>query len=83
MLFRSGLFSKSLCGTKNAFSEKVKLRSAISLSFDQLETGNLAFGLPLAPGEIEPSANSGLITPKSSGKASEFWGQTPRGLLDP
>jgi hypothetical protein len=46
---------------KDPLAEQIKLSSSISLPLDQLETSNLTFGLPLRPGQIETSANSGFI----------------------
>jgi hypothetical protein len=50
-------YRKSLCSVKNALPKQVKLRSAISLSLDQLEAGDL----PLAPRESQSRLHRSLI----------------------
>ena len=41
-----------LGGMQDALTEQIKFRPAIPLPLNQLEVGNLAFGLPLRPRQI-------------------------------
>lgn len=48
-----------------------------------MAASNLTFGLPLRPGQIKASANSGFILPKPSRKASQFGSLTLQCTLHP
>ncbi len=69
-----GSSSKWLGSMQNPLTEQVKLGPAISLPLDQLEARDLAFGLPLRPGEIQACTNGCFISSESSGKASQLGG---------
>ncbi len=68
---------------KYSFPEQIEPGSSISLPFDELEARDMSLGLPLTPRRGQPRANSGFISPKSSGKASEFRGLAFQGVFHP
>jgi hypothetical protein len=44
-------------------AQQIELGSAVHVTFEQLEPGNLPLDLPLAPGKGESSRDSGSISP--------------------
>jgi len=68
---------------KHTLPQQIKFGPPISLSLDQLEASNLAFGLPLGPGKLQACANSGFISPKSSRKAPQLRGLALQGVCHP
>jgi hypothetical protein len=68
---------------QDTLTEQIKFCPAISLPLNHLEARDLAFRLPLGPGEIQASANGCFISPKSSSKASQLWGLALQGDFHP
>lgn len=68
---------------EDALTKEIKFSPAISLPFHELEPRNLAFSLPLGPGKRQTGLNSGFISPKPSGQASEFGGLACQGVFYP
>ncbi len=46
---------------QDSLAQGLKARSSVSLSLDELETGNLPLGLPLTPNQGQAGLNGGFI----------------------